>query len=294
MLEQAGWVVLVHGGAKTIAPTLHEANRDGCRSSAAAAAAVLRSGGTAVAAAEAAIRILENHPIYNAGYGSVRNGAGEVEMDAAMMDGATLDLGAVAAVRTIRNPITAAACMLREPFVLLAGAGAEAFARQKSLEIVAPADMVSIEALASEGGHDTVGCVVRDMHGHLAAATSTGGLAGTPPGRIGDSPLPGCGLYADDASGAVSLSGDGEAIARTIVAARIIDALDHGVGAQDAAERIRLVLRLDAEAGAIVLDPNGQIGIAHNSDHFAIGIATSEHEARGAIHRDELQDIIDG
>ncbi len=294
MPDPAGWAVVVHGGAKTIAPELHDANRDGCRAAAAAAAAVLRYGGTAVAAAEAAIRVLENDPIYNAGYGSVLNAAGEVEMDAALMDGATLDLGAVAAVRTIRNPIAAAAALLRQRAVLLVATGAESYAAEAGLEIVDPDDMISKEALASEADHDTVGCVVRDKHGHLAAATSTGGLAGTRPGRVGDSPLPGCGLYADDASGAVSLSGDGEAIARTIIAARITQALEHGADPQDAAERIRLVERLGAEAGAIVLDPDGRIGIAHNSDHFAIGIATAAQEAIGAIHRDELQDIIDG
>lgn len=122
-------------------------------------------------------------------------------MDAALMDGATLDVGAVAAIHGVRHPIVAAAALLREPAVLLAGAGAERFAAERGLEPTTSAsDHVTVDT-----GHDTVGCVALDMHGHLAAATSTGGLEDTLPGRVGDSALPGCGLYADDAAGAVSL-----------------------------------------------------------------------------------------
>jgi beta-aspartyl-peptidase (threonine type) len=290
MSEQRDWAVAVHGGAKTIAPELHDANREGCRKAAAAAAEVLGDGGTAVAAVEAAVRSLEDNPIFNAGYGSVLNANGAVEMDAALMDGATLDLGAVAAVRTIRNPVAAAAGMLREAAVLLVAGGAERFAAEIGLSPVDPAEMISDSALASEAdSHDTVGCVARDASGHVAAATSTGGLSGTRPGRVGDSPLPGCGLYADDASGAVALSGDGEAIMRTILSARIVHALEDGVDVKQAAALIREVARLGGEAGAIVIDPRGRIGIAHNSDHFAVGVATADLAPRGVVHHTELE-----
>lgn len=295
MPEQRRWAVVVHGGAKQIDPALEAANRAGCRAAAAAAAEVLCTGGTAVDAAEVAVRTLEDDPVFNAGYGSVLNATGEVEMDAALMDGATLDLGAIAAVRTIRNPITAAARMLREPPVLLVGSGAERFAVEAGLDPVDPEAMIADRILASEAAdHDTVGCVALDMDGHVAAATSTGGLAGTREGRVGDSPLPGCGLYADDFCGGVALSGDGEAIARTIAAARVVHALEMDVQAQPAAEVVRVVERAGGEAGAIVIDRRGRIGVAHNSAHFALGLATSDREAAGFIHQNELQEITNG
>jgi beta-aspartyl-peptidase (threonine type) len=296
MSEQAAtWAVVVHGGAKTIKPELRAANRDGCRAAADAGAAVLRYGGNAIAAVEAAVRVLENDPVFNAGYGSVLNADGEVEMDAALMDGARLDLGGVAAVRTIRNPIAAAARLLREQPVLLVAGGAERFAREAGVEMVEPGSMIApgVAGGDSDRGHDTVGCVALDVDGHVAAANSTGGLSGTRAGRVGDSPLPGCGLYADDHCGAVALSGDGEAIARTMLASRIIRALEEGADAQGAAAAIRAIERVGGEAGAIVLDRSGRIGIAHNSDHFAIGVATSTHPARGVIDRTELRETTD-
>lgn len=265
----ARWAMLLHGGAKDIAPGEEAANRAGCLAAMAPGIALLAAGGSALDAVEAVIRALEDDPAFNAGTGSVRNADGEVEMDAAIMDGATLALGAVAAIRNVRNPISVARLLLGEPTVLLVGEGAERFARERGAEPRAAA------APGVEGGrHDTVGAVALDMLGHVAAGTSTGGLAGTPAGRVGDSPLPGCGLYADDRLGAVSLSGTGEEIARALLAAHVMRDLEAGADAQAAAEAAMWRLeRVGGEAGAIVIGRDGTLGWAHGSPHFAVAIA---------------------
>jgi beta-aspartyl-peptidase (threonine type) len=286
----AGWSLIVHGGAKPIAPANAAANRAGCLAAAAAGAAVLRDGGNAVDAVVAAIRMLEDDPTFNAGQGSVANADGEQEMDAALMDGATLDLGAVAAVRRLRNPIEAAHAMLRAAPTLLVGSGAERFAAEQGFELLAHG---WARDSARDSDHDTVGCVARDTQGHVAAGTSTGGLANTRAGRVGDSPVAGCGLYADNLLGAVSLSGDGESIMRTMLAARAMHALAGqpcGTAAQSALDHLA---RVGGEAGLIILDAEGRPGVAHNSSHFALGIASEAIHPRAGIHRDELKDLLD-
>jgi beta-aspartyl-peptidase (threonine type) len=290
-MAEWNWAIVVHGGAKTIAPARAEAHRAGCRVAAEAGARVLRAGGTALEATRVAIRALEDDPTFNAGTGSVRNAAGEIEMDAAIMDGATLAIGAVAAVRRLRNPIDAAYAMLDAPPILLAGDGAELFARDRGLALCDPD---ATHAAASDPGHDTVGCVALDRLGHVAAATSTGGLEGTLPGRVGDSPMPGCGFYAEDGVGGVSLSGDGEAIARTLLAARVMRMLEHGTAGAAVTAIAAPLERVGGEAGAIALDRTGRIGMAHTSDHFAVALAASDLDAvHGAIHADDLKDFLD-
>lgn len=291
------WAILVHGGAKRIEPALFERNRNGCRAAAEAGTAVLRRGGSAVAAAEAAVRQLEDDPVFNAGFGSVLNHEGEVEMDAALMDGETLALGAVAGVRRLAHPISVARAMLPELPVLLAGGGAERFAVHHGFELCEPKAMISPERLASEQAkaHDTVGCVAVDVHGHVAAATSTGGLPGKHVGRIGDSPIPGCGLYADDALGGAAFSGDGESILRTMLAAHVMYALEEGSAGKAAAAAIERLGRVGGEAGAIVIDRMLRLGVAHNSDHFAVAAHASWLGGpRAGVHRDELRDLLDG
>lgn len=279
------WAVIVHGGAKDIPSALRDRHRQGCLRAVEAAAEVLVAGGHAVAAVEAAIRVLEDDPIFNAGTGSVRNAAGEVECDAAIMDGSDLSVGGVAAVRTLRHPISVARRMLPEPPVLLVGEGAEAFARETGGEFCAPEDLIA--PAPGDPGCDTVGCVALDRHGDIAAGTSTGGLTGCAVGRVGDSPLPGCGLYADNAVGGVSLSGEGESIIRTTLAARLIRALeDEAPGA--AIDRALAVLgRVGGEAGLIVIDRHGRIDWGHSSDHFAVAHAAHEQPPRAFTHRSE-------
>lgn len=298
MAEMTGtWAIVVHGGAKRIDAALLARNREGCARAAEAGAALLREGRPALHAVEAAVRVLEDDPVFNAGFGSVLNADGAVEMDAAIMDGATLRIGAVAAVRRLRNPVAAASALLEARPVLLVAEGAERFASEQGIELCDPADMISPERLASEydRGHDTVGCVAIDTAGHFAAATSTGGLTGKAPGRVGDTPVPGCGYYADDALGAVAFSGDGESILRTMLAARTMQALEQNAAKAAAEAAIAALGRVGGEAGVIVLDAQGRIGVAHNSDNFALGLHRSGlAEARGAASRDELEELFDG
>jgi L-asparaginase / beta-aspartyl-peptidase len=276
--ERAAWALILHGGAKEIAPEQEDANRTGCLAALKVGAAILNRGGTALDAVEATIRVLEDDPTFNAGRGSVLNADGEIEMDAAMMDGATLDIGGVAALRGVCHPISVARLMLREVPTLLVAEGAARFAAERGAELCGPRDLISAGSggTAAPDGHDTVGCVALDADGNLAAGTSTGGLTGCHPGRVGDSPLPGCGLYANNESGGVSLSGDGESIARTMLAARVVQSLESGDTPQAAigASLLRLE-RVGGEAGGIVLDRRGRVGWAHNSSHFAIGYITS-------------------
>jgi len=279
------WAVIVHGGAKTIQEVLRDRHRQGCLRAVEAAAARLGVGDSAVEAVEAAVRVLEADPTFNAGTGSVLNEAGQVECDAAIMDGSDLSVGGVAAVRTLRHPISVARRMLSERPVLLVGEGAEAFARAHDGEFCASHDLVPPPD--DDPGCDTVGCVAIDRHGNIAAGTSTGGLRGCAVGRVGDSPLPGCGLYADSAVGGVSLSGEGESIIRTTLAARLIQALETDKPGAAIDHALAVLERVGGEAGLIVIDHRGCIDWGHNSDHFAVGHASSQEPPQAFIQRSE-------
>jgi beta-aspartyl-peptidase (threonine type) len=279
------WAIAVHGGAKEIPLAKHEANRAGCVAAATAGAAVLRRGGSALEAVEATIRAFEDDPTFNAGRGSVRNADGDVQMDAAIMDGATLDVGGVAVIHAVPHPVTVARLMLREAPTLLAADGARRFAQDHGAELCDPAELL---VDPEDPGNDTVGCVALDIEGNLAAATSTGGIEGCAAGRVGDSPLPGCGLYADNAVGAVAFSGDGESIARTMLAARVMQSLESAPPQPAMEAAIGRVGRVGGEAGGIVLDPAGRVGWAHNSPNFAVAVATgADGRVRAYLSRDE-------
>lgn len=285
-------ILIVHGGAGTIPSERHAAAIEGCRRAAQAGWSVLAAGGSALDAVEAAVRILEDDPTFNAGRGSVMTRAGTVEMDALIMDGATLRAGAVAAVRRVRHPIALArAVMERTPHVLLVGAGAEALAELLGLpmaddgELVAPRDRARWEAIHRNGPPDlrevlaqalaepmdTVGAVALDAAGHVAAAVSTGGIANKWPGRVGDSALVGCGAYADDRAGAAVATGWGETLMRVVISKTACDLMALGLPAPTAAEAaIRLLAeRVDGRGGLIAVDPAGRIGIAHNTPHMS-------------------------
>ncbi|HEY0116465.1 MAG TPA: isoaspartyl peptidase/L-asparaginase family protein [Allosphingosinicella sp.] len=297
MLEAGSWALVVHGGAKTIDEEERPAHRDGCCRAAEAGQRILGRGGSAVDAVEAVIRVLEDDPIFNAGYGSVLNDEDEVEMCSAIMEGAGLNLGGVAAVQGVRNPISVARTVLGEKWTLLAGEGARRFAARKGLELCPPGDMIARKQKAGEAAmaeHDTVGAVALDVHGLLCAGTSTGGLEGQIKGRVGDSPLPGCGLYAENGIGAAAFSGHGEQISRALLAAKAMQVLEDGTAGAAARASIERLERVGGEAGAIVIDRHGRIGIAHNSDHFAIAAVTSGMaRPRAGVHRRELEDLID-
>src|ERR1700761_2150048 len=158
----SGWSLIIHGGAKTIPPDRALANREGLLAAVAAGAEVLRGGGCALDAAEQAIRILEDAPVFNAGFGSVLNADGDVEMDAALMEGRALRAGAVGAIRGVRHPVSVARALLDENAVLLVGEGARRFAAEQGLELCDPRALVAPQVSAAAGGLDTVGCVARD------------------------------------------------------------------------------------------------------------------------------------
>lgn len=265
------WRIVVHGGAKTISDAEASNYRRGCERAAIAGSAILDSGGTAVDAVVAAIQVLEDDPTFNAGNGAVHNSDGYPELDAAIMDGRTLDVGAVAALRDARNPILTAHAMLRLEETLLVGDGARRFAEAHTPEALLKADSAS----PTSTGGDTVGCVAVDQFGDIASGTSTGGLPGSPPGRVGDSPIPGCGLYAENGLGAVALSGAGERISRVTLAAWVMASLrDSDVVSAAQAALIRLE-KVDGEGGIILIDGEGRIGWAHNSRDFAVAHAAS-------------------
>ncbi len=193
MIGQARrWALILHGGAKEIKPEEQEENRDCCLEALAAGRQVLERGGTAIDAVEASIRVLEALPAFNAGLGSASNAAGEVETCAALMDGKTLDVGAVGALMGVHHPVSVARKILPEEPILLVGEGAYDFARDHHAELCDPRALIVEKRKESlESLHDTVGAVAFDVNGNLAAGTSTGGLTGALNGRMGDSAIPG-------------------------------------------------------------------------------------------------------
>lgn len=283
--DSGRWSLIVHGGAGRIRPSREGRKRDGLMAALAAGSAVLDSGGAAMAAAEAAVRSMEDDPVFNAGFGSVLNAAGEVETDAAIMAGATLDAGAVCALKGVKNPITVAARLMAEKTVMLAGEGAYAFARDNGGVLVDPRELIAPER--ADEAKDTVGCVVVDAAGDVVAATSTGGINRKPAGRVGDSPIVGAGLYAENGVGGVSFSGDGEAIIRLALAARMMATMGELDPHEAAAEAVRRLGAIGGDGGVIVLGAKGQPAFAHNSTQFAVGIAGAGRAPMAFLSRDE-------
>jgi L-asparaginase / beta-aspartyl-peptidase len=280
------WALIVHGGAKEIAPGEEEENRSGLREAIAAGHAILDRGGTALDAVEASIRVLEALPVFNAGYGSALNHVGEVEMCAAIMDGKTLDIGAVGALKAVRHPISVARAMLPEQHILIAGEGAFMFARDHHAELCDPAELITDKQ--RNESHDTVGAVALDQNGNLAAGTSTGGLPGQLKGRMGDSAVPGCGYYSDNQIGAVALSGHGEGIARLAAAAQIIGAIEREGPEAAIARALSQMNRVGGDAGGIAIDRKGRIGWWHNSPDFAVAtIADGSTEPEIRLNKKE-------
>lgn len=320
-----GLALIVHGGAGIIARDRYQAARDGCREAALVGWQVLLAGGSALDAAQAAIVALENNPGFNAGTGAVLTAEGRAQLDAGIMDGATLNAGAVAGVEHLKNPIIVARKVLASPHVLLMGAGAEQFAVESGITLCDPSELVTptqyarwsagysagddvhsgssidvgtvsvdVSPNASSNGstngmnghgftvddtpvhadaekHGTVGAVAVDAHGNVAAGASTGGIAAKYPGRIGDTPLVGCGYYAENGLGGVSSTGHGEDFIRLTLARRALDYIASGMSAQAAATAaIRLLdERVHGDGGLILLDSQGRVGYARNTSSMA-------------------------
>ena len=268
-------VIAIHGGAGVMRRDKPgPANRGGLERALDAGYQALKDGQSSVEAVIAAVMVLEDDPLFNAARGGSLNSDGDVEMDASIMEGAKLRAGAVAAVRRIRNPVLAArAVMENTRHVLLAGDGAERFARQQGLKLESPAYFRTprqAEALRLRRGryHGTVGAVALDGDGNLAAATSTGGYTGKMPGRIGDSPIIGAGTYADNRGCAVSATGLGESFIRAAVAydmgARMRYRGDSLAAA--AAAALRNVAKLGGDGGLVAVDRRGNVAMPFNSE----------------------------
>lgn len=265
--------LIVHGGAGQIRDDSLPERLDGCKAAALAAWDILAQNGSALDAAEAAVMVLEDNPLFNAGTGSTLNQIGNVEMDAAIMDGDLLRVGAVAAVQRIKNPIKLARRVMEDGrHVILGSEGALMFAREIGFPECSPESLiVEHERKRWAEKYGTVGCVVLDANGKIAVATSTGGIFNKLPGRIGDSPLPGCGTYADDRGG-VSCTGLGEAIIRVVLGKTAIDFLADGIDPNAAARKSLELLeaKTGAQAGLIMIDCHGRIGYARNTTHMPV------------------------
>jgi L-asparaginase / beta-aspartyl-peptidase len=265
--------VLVHGGAGADPVEGRDELRAGVQAAALAGWRALGGGGRALDAVEAAVRVLEDHPRFNAGRGSVLTSAGTIEMDASIMEGDRLSCGAVAGVSRIANPITLARRVMEdERHVLLIAEGAHAFARSIGLPDCDPELLITDRqrkrlAAQQTDSRGTVGAVAVDRHGTVAAATSTGGTLGKRPGRVGDSALIGAGTYADSTLGGVSCTGSGEAIIRVVLARRTLDRLAQDDD-PDAAARAAIELLVKegrGEGGLILVDPLGRVGYAYST-----------------------------
>lgn len=264
--------ILVHGGAGPIAPDDDAAQiQAGCLAAARIGAAILARGGSALDAVVEAVVALEDDPLFNAGTGGALNSNGDVETDASLMTGVDRSCGAVAALEDVKNPVRLARLVMeRTPHVLLVGAGARAFAAEQGLALLPKGALVTDRARRKLASHGTVGAVARDRHGHVAAATSTGGTTGKRPGRVGDSPLIGAGTFADDALGACSCTGLGEAIIRAGLARHACDLLARGDPADVVARRaITELARFRGDGGLILVDAQGRLGVAFDTQRMA-------------------------
>jgi len=295
--------LIVHGGAWDIPDKAVDACKSGCHRALTAGWSILHDGGSALDAIEAVIIVLEDDPIFDAGYGSHLNLDGHVECDAIVMNGATLRAGATATLQRIKNPIRVARKILEKcPHMMLVAEGAEHFAKEHGIKLCKPEEMVSEaeqeawmkckadkHAAEHHRGHEqgTVGAVAIDAAGNLFAATSTGGTCCKLPGRVGDSPLIGCGCYADSEAGGVSCTGYGEAIMKVVLAKTTVDLLrqraicvdspaasscDASTANIAAREAVHLFAkRTHATGGLVLLDRHGNPGFAFNTPRMAYG-----------------------
>jgi beta-aspartyl-peptidase (threonine type) len=282
--------LIVHGGAWDIPDELVDSHRNGVSKALQIGWDILKKGGSAVDAVEKAVNYLENDITFDAGTGSHVNADGEIELDASIMSGKSFRAGAVAAVKNVSNPISLCRKIMEESeHILLTGHGAERFAREHGIQPCSQMDLLierelkkwedskgkifsTKDAFKLKNSSDTVGAVALDAEGNICAGTSTGGTFNKYPGRVGDSPLIGCGTYADNAVGGVSTTGWGEAIIKVVMAKTVIDWMEmEGGNPQDAAEQGIKTLAKKAHGfgGVIALNMKGEFGIAFNTPRMA-------------------------
>ena len=308
-------VLVIHGGAWAIPDDMVEAHLHGVRAAMAAGWKVLERGGAALDAVENAVIVMEEDEAFDAGRGSFLNREGHVQLDALIMDGATLRAGGVACVERLRNPIRAARLVLeKSEHVYLVSRGAERFAQEHGLTLCDNEELVierervrlrqlqnstdalgpSSQASQTASGpatamrdHDTVGALALDRAGRLAAATSTGGTLNKAAGRVGDSSIIGSGCYAANESAAVSCTGWGEPIMKLVLGKWAVDRVAAGGEPQQVAGDAIAYLqsRLNGQGGMILLDPQGRFGIAHNTPRMAWGVKLQTLDDAGIIRR---------
>jgi beta-aspartyl-peptidase (threonine type) len=297
-------VLVIHGGAWAIPDEMVEAHLHGVRQALAAGWRLLERGSTAVEAVETAVAYMEDDDTFDAGYGSFLTRDGRVQLDALLMEGKTLRAGGVGCVERIRNPIRAARLVLeKSPHVYFVAEGAEGFVQEHGLELCRNEELVidrevqrlkDAQAKEAAGkpdltfagpgfGCDTVGAVALDMHGDIAAGTSTGGTLNKAPGRVGDSSLIGCGCYADNQSAAASCTGWGEPIMKLVLAKRAADRVREGRPPEHACNEAITYLkaRLNGHGGMILLDAQGRFGISHSTPRMAWGYRNISKENVG-------------
>jgi beta-aspartyl-peptidase (threonine type) len=295
-------VLVVHGGAWAMPDDMVEAHLHGVRNALAAGWQILQHGGPALDAVEESVVVMEDDETFDAGRGSFLNRDGRVQLDALIMEGATLRAGGVGCVERLRNPVRAARKILSEsPHVYFVAEGAEKFAAEhgvvlcKNADLVIPREVERLREYQQEAArhgndlfapsisHDTVGAVALDRDGNIAAATSTGGTLNKAPGRLGDSSLIGCGCYADNLSAAASTTGWGEPIMKLVLAKWTADRVAAGNLPEWAAQEAMNYLkqRLNGHGGIIVLNAQGQFGIAHNTPRMAWACKTVRKEESG-------------
>lgn len=298
MAKERKPVIVVHGGAGTWHPERNQSGIEGVKRAAKTGFEILKNGGSAVDCVMEAVAVMEDDGSFNAGYGSSLNIEKEVEMEASIMDGKTLRAGAAGLLKDIRNPVRLARIVMEKTdHVFVVGKGAEKLAETFNLERKNPKTELRLKYYEDQKkallngkfelpklyelikGHpemfqlETVGAVALDMDGNVAAATSTGGFPLKIPGRIGDSPLIGCGTYADNVAGACSATGVGEVAIRLVLAKTVCNYMENGISAQEATERaIKLVNKripnVYNSMGLIAVDTLGRIGAAHNSPNL--------------------------
>ncbi len=309
--DTARVVLAIHGGAGTISrdrmtPEREQRYRAVLREALEAGYQVLQEGGTSLDAVVAAIRVLEDSPLFNAGRGAVLTNEGTAELDASIMDGRTLQAGAVAGVKTVKNPILLARQVMEaSPHVMLVGRGAETFAQEQGLEqvpneyFILPHRREQLRRMRERGmgavpelkehTYGTVGAVALDRYGNLAAGTSTGGIMGKRFGRVGDSPIIGAGTYADNAACAISATGQGEYFIRAAIAHEIVALMKYAglTVEQAAAAAIHGTLtRMGGRGGVIALDRNGRLAMVFNTPGMYRGYVDEHGHITIQIYRD--------
>lgn len=319
--QQGNYVMAIHGGAGTIlkknmTDSMEAAYEDGLKQALLAGHRVLqKQGGSSLDAVEAAVKILEDNPLFNAGKGAVFTSEGKNELDAAIMDGKTLNAGAVAGITNVKSPIQAArAVMQHSPHVMMVGVGAEQFAKEQGLEIVDPSYFYTqerwqglqkaraLDSVATQLDHDTqsgipevykdykygtVGAVAVDRAGNLAAATSTGGMTNKRYGRVGDAPITGAGNYADNATVAVSCTGWGEFFIRSVAAYDVAARMQYGrlSIAEAASAVIKKIGALGGDGGLIAINQKGEVAMPFNTAGMYRGTITADGTVEIQIYK---------